>query len=204
MPMTILLATTSRHKAGEIAALLSDIPGLQLQTLNDFPATEAPEEDGDTMAQNARIKAEFYSQHFGVRVLADDSGLEVDALNGEPGVYSARWADGSDADRNAAVLSRMLEVEVEDRNARYRCTLCLATPETIEWEGEGICEGEIALESRGESGFGYDPIFGITLATGADSEFVGKTLGEVAPSVKASVSHRARATRQLAEHLNSR
>ncbi len=201
--MTILLATTSKHKAGEIAALLGDIPDLQLQTLNDFPATEAPDEDGDTMAQNARIKAEFYSQHFGVRVLADDSGLEVDALNGEPGVYSARWAEGSDSHRNLAVLDRMRDVPVEERGARYRCTLCLATPDTMEWEGEGVCEGEIALESRGDGGFGYDPIFGITLATGADSEFVGKTMGEITPEVKASVSHRGRAVRQFAEYLTA-
>ena len=202
--MTILLATTSRHKAGEIADLLCNVEDLQLQTLNDFPATEAPEEDGETMAQNARIKAEFYAQHFGARVLADDSGLEVDALDGEPGIRSARWADGSDSDRNVALLERMQDVPVEERGARYRCALCLATPDSIEWEGEGVCEGEVALESRGEGGFGYDPIFGITLATGAESEFVGKTGGEVAPSVKASVSHRARAVRQLVEHLNAR
>ncbi|RYX86823.1 non-canonical purine NTP pyrophosphatase [bacterium] len=202
--MTILLATTSQHKAGEIAAMLSGVPDLQLQTLNDFPATEAPEEDGATMADNARIKAEFYSQHFGVRVLADDSGLEVDALNGEPGVHSARWSEGSDSDRMLAILDRMIDVPVEERGARYRCTLCLATPDGIEWEAEGVCEGEIALEARGTGGFGYDPIFGITLATGADSEYVGKTGGEVSPEVKATVSHRARAVRQFVEYLKTR
>lgn len=201
--MTILLATTSKHKAGEIAALLSDTPNLQLQTLNDFPATEAPEEDGDTMAANARIKAEFYCQHFGVRVLADDSGLEVDALDGEPGVHSARWFDGSDAEKNEALLTRLLDIPVEERAARYRCTLCLATPDSIEWEGEGVCEGEIALELRGTGGFGYDPIFGITLATGAESQYVGQTMGEVAPIVKGGVSHRARAVHQFADYLKT-
>ena len=202
--MKLLLATTSAHKAHEIAELLRDVPGLELETLNDYSATEAPEEAGDTMAANAKIKAEFYAQHFGVRVLADDSGLEVDALDGEPGVRSARWADGSDTDRTLAVLSRMMDVPVEHRGARYRCTLCLATPEGIEWEGEGVCEGEIALESKGTGGFGYDPIFGLTLATGAESEFVGQTLGQVAPEVKASISHRARAVRLLADYLKSR
>lgn len=201
--MKLLLATTSSHKAREIAELLRDVPGLELETLRDYPATEAPDEDGDTMAANARLKAEFYAQHFGARVLADDSGLEVDALNGEPGVRSARWFDGSDADKNAAILSRMMNVPIEGRGARYRCALCLASPEGIEWEGEGVCEGEIALEARGRGGFGYDPIFGITLATGADAEFVGQTMGQVAPEVKASVSHRARATRLLAHHLKS-
>lgn len=199
--MTILLATTSKHKAEEIAALLADIPDLTLETLNDYPATEAPEETGETMADNARLKAEFYAQRFERLVLADDSGLEVDALDGEPGVHSARWSDGSDRDRLLALLVRMADVPEDERTARYRCTLCLATPEKILLETEGICEGEIAFEARGENGFGYDPAFGITLGTGADSQWVGKTMGEVPPAIKAGVSHRARAVRLLAENL---
>ena len=202
--MKLLLATTSTHKAREIAGLLRDVPALELETLNDYPATEAPDEDSDSMQGNAQIKAEFYAQHFGVRVLADDSGLEVDALNGEPGVHSARWFDGEYDERNSALLSRLDDVPVEHRSARYRCALCLATPDSIEWAGEGVCEGEIALQAKGSGGFGYDPIFGLTLATGAESEFVGQTMGEVAPAVKASVSHRARAVRLLAEHLKAR
>lgn len=202
--MKLLLATTSSGKAREIADLLRDIPGLELENLGDYPATEAPDEDADTMQGNARIKAEFYAQHFGCRVLADDSGLEVDALDGEPGVHSARWFDGSASERNAAILARLSEVPVENRGARYRCALCLASPDSIEWEDEATCEGEIALESKGNGGFGYDPIFGITLATGADSEFVGQTMGEVSASVKAGVSHRGRAVRLLAEHLKTR
>jgi XTP/dITP diphosphohydrolase len=196
--MTILIATTSAHKAGEIAALLADIPDLKLETLSDYPATEAPDENGASMAENARIKANYYASHFGKTVLADDSGLEVDALDGQPGVHSARWSEGSDADRARAILERLNSVPEAARGARYRCALCLSSPEAIILETEATCEGAIALEAAGEGGFGYDPIFQITLATGAPAEFVGKTLGQVAPHVKAQVSHRARAVRHLA------
>ena len=202
----ILLATTSAHKAREIAELLADIPDLKLETLAEYPATEAPLEDGDSMQANARIKAEFYAQHFGTRVLADDSGLEVDALDGAPGVHSARWAPGSDADRVVALMAEMDGVPEEHRGARYRCALCLCDPCPVEncdviCETEGVCEGAIHLESRGEGGFGYDPIFEITLATGAESNWVGQTMAQVPSAVKASVSHRARAVRALAAQL---
>ena len=200
--MTILLATTSKHKAREIAALLSDLPDLKLETLADYPATEAPDEDGATMAQNARIKAQFYAAHFGKVVLADDSGLEVDALDGEPGVHSARWHEGSDADRNCALLDKLSEIEPENRGARYRCALCLASANEVFIETEGTCEGAIALLSEGFNGFGYDSIFQITLATGADSQFVGQTLAQVEPQIKAQVSHRANAVRALAMRLS--
>ncbi len=201
--MTILLATTSAHKASEIAALLSALPDLELETLADYPATEAPDEDGQTMPENARLKAQYYAAHFGKTVLADDSGLEVDALNGEPGVHSARWHEGSDADRNRALLDKLEEVEIEHRGARYRCALCLATPTEILHETESSCEGAIALLAEGFNGFGYDPIFQITLATGADAQYVGQTLAQVPPEVKASVSHRAGAVRLLAEMLKA-
>jgi XTP/dITP diphosphohydrolase len=201
--MTILLATTSAHKAQEIAELLAETPDLQLETLNDYPATEAPEEDGETMAENARIKAQFYAQHFGVTVLADDSGIEVDALDGEPGVHSARWAEGSDADRVLALLSRLSEVGEQERGARYRCALCLASPSEILVETEGTCEGAIAFAPEGQNGFGYDPVFQITLATGAANEWVGKTIAQAPPEVKAGVSHRARAVRELAKKLHA-
>lgn len=199
--MNILLATTSQHKAQEITELLANTPDLTLQTLNDYPATEAPEEDGETMADNARIKAQYYAQHFGVTVLADDSGVEVDALDGEPGVHSARWAEGSDRDRLMALLDRLVDVPEEERGARYRCALCLASPSEVLLETEGTCEGAMAFAPEGENGFGYDPAFQITLATGTASEWVGKTLGEAPPEVKASVSHRARAVRELAKRL---
>lgn len=199
--MKILIATTSAHKAQEITELLANVPDLTLETLNNYPATEAPEEDGDTMADNARIKAQFYAQHFGVTVLADDSGVEVDALNGEPGVHSARWTEGSDNDRLMALLDRLIDIPEEERGARYRCALCLASPSEVLLETEGTCEGAIALAPEGDNGFGYDPAFQITLATGAPSEWVGKTLGQAPPAIKASISHRARAVKQLAGSL---
>ena len=204
--MKILLATTSAHKAREIAEILADVPDLTLETLADYAATEAPEEDGETMRDNARIKAEFYAQHFQTRVLADDSGIEVDALDGAPGVHSARWADGSDADRAAALLRELDGVPEEHRGARYRCALCLSDPSCLESPGdsietEGVCEGAIHLEARGDGGFGYDPIFEVTLATGADAQWVGQTMGQIPAQIKAGVSHRARAVRELAAQL---
>ena len=204
--VTILLATTSPHKAREIAELLADVPDLTLETLADYPATEAPAEDGDSMRANARIKAEFYAQHFQCRVLADDSGLEVDFMDGAPGVRSARWVEGSDADRVHALLSELQGVPEEHRGARYRCALCLFEPSCLEnaadiVETEGVCEGAIHLQTAGEGGFGYDPIFEITLATGADSQWVGQTMAQVPSAVKAGISHRARAVRALSERL---
>lgn len=203
--MTILLATTSTHKAREIAELLQGVPDLKLETLADYPATEAPDEDGDSMRANARIKAEFYAQHFQTRVLADDSGLEVDALDGAPGIRSARWVEGSDHDRVTAILAALQDVPETNRGARYRCALCLFDPACLEadsyLETEGVCEGAIHLEPQGDGGFGYDPIFEITLATGADSQWVGQTMAQVPPQIKAEVSHRARAVQALAELL---
>lgn len=201
--MKLVIATTSAHKANEIRRLLADQPDLEIQTLSDYPATEVPEEDGETMADNARIKAEFYARRFNALVLADDSGLEVDALNGEPGVHSARWSEGSDEDRVQALLERLDGTEPDARTARYRCTLCLADTGGPKLETEGTCEGAIAFGPRGTNGFGYDPVFEITLGTGADTEWVGKTLGQAPPEVKASVSHRARATKALAEKLGN-
>ena len=206
--MTILLATTSAHKAREIAKLLADVPDLTLETLADYAATEAPEEDGDSMQANARIKAEFYAQHFGKRVLADDSGLEVDALDGAPGVYSARWVEGSDDDRVNAILEKLDGVPEAQRGARYRCALCLCDPCAVKncdivAEVEGVCEGAIHLQRAGAGGFGYDPIFEITLATGAEAKWVGQTMAQVPPEIKASVSHRARAVRALAHELRN-
>ena len=199
--MKILLATTSRHKCAEIQGLLADVPDLQLETLERYPATEAPEENGETMAQNARIKAQFYATHFAALVLADDSGLEVNALDGAPGVHSARWVEGSDNDRVVALLQKLEEVDDENRGARYRCALCLATPDAVLLEVEGTCEGQIGREMRGQNGFGYDPIFEITLASGAPSPFLGQTMAQVPPEIKAQISHRASAARQLGQKL---
>ena len=203
--MKLVVATTSAHKIQEIRALLTDVPGLQVLALSDFAPIEEPEEDGDTVAANARIKARYYARHTGLPTLADDSGIEVDALNGAPGVRSARWVEGSDQDRVHAILERLRAVPDSQRGARYRCALCLMLDAGARTciELEASCEGRIAREPRGSNGFGYDPIFEITEATVAP-DFIGQTMGEVAPEVKAQVSHRARAVGMMAQEIQQR
>jgi XTP/dITP diphosphohydrolase len=190
--MKLVIATANAHKLHEIAEMLREVPGVELLSLRDFPTIELPPETGATMPENARIKAEYCLKVAGLPALADDSGIEVDALGGEPGVYSARWVEGSDADRTAALLQRVNESGDSQRTARYRCAICLATPDGRIEATEGTCEGRIAHEPNGVNGFGYDPIFEITAATGAPAEWVGRTMAEAPPEIKASVSHRAR------------
>ncbi len=187
--MKILIATGNAHKVEEISALLGD--SFELVSLRQFPTIEMPEETGQTMRENARIKAEHCARESGLPSLADDSGIEVDALNGAPGVLSARWIEGSDEDRTRALLEKM--EGKENRAARYRCAICSAFPDGKITETEATCEGRIAREPNGENGFGYDPIFELTKETGAPSEYSGHTMAQVPAQIKAQVSHRARA-----------
>jgi len=195
--MKILIATANAHKVEEISALLGD--EFELVSLRAFPAIKMPEETGQTMRENARIKAEHCARESNLISLADDSGIEVDALNGAPGVLSARWIEGSDAERTRALLGKMQHEE--NRAARYRCAICLAFPDgkTVHenLETEATCEGEVARETKGENGFGYDPIFEITSETGAPSEYSGLTMAQVPAEIKAQISHRARALKNL-------
>jgi XTP/dITP diphosphohydrolase len=202
--MKLLLATGNAHKVTEIADLLRDVADLKIVSLRDFPQIEMPEETGSTMRENARLKAKHCARESGLPSLADDSGIEVDALNGAPGVHSARWVEGSDADRTNALLQRLASTRDEERTARYRCAICTAWPDGTLLESEGTCEGRITREWRGENGFGYDPVFEITSATGAPHEYSGKTMGEVPPHVKAQVSHRARAVSEARAGLQQR
>lgn len=199
--MQLLIATGNLHKLEEINALLTDLP-IQLLSLKDFPAIEMPEETGTTMMQNARLKALACARQSGLPSLADDSGIEVDFLDGAPGVRSARWHPGSDADRTAALLEKLADAPDEARTARYRCAVCLAwQPEpTLTYddqllrdETEATCEGRIARVRRGYNGFGYDPVFELTAASGAPVEWLGHSLAEAPPEVKAAISHRAHA-----------
>lgn len=198
--MQLLIATANAHKVEEISRLLGN--DYELVSLREFPNLEMPEETGETMAQNARLKAQACAQASGLPALADDSGIEVDALGGAPGVYSARWATGSDADRTQALLNKL--ADVPERGARYRCAICLAYPDGVLLEAEGTCEGRIAFEPRGENGFGYDPIFEIIAETGAPFANEGRTMAQVPPEIKAQVSHRARALAQIENLLNSK
>lgn len=199
--MKLLVATANAHKVEEISGLLG--ARFELVSLREFPGIEMPAETGTTMAQNARIKAEFCAQESGLPSLADDSGIEVDALGGAPGVYSARWVEGSDADRTQALLDRLDGVAGPQRGARYRCAMCLAFPDGRVLEAEGTCEGKIAAGPRGENGFGYDPIFELTPATGVPPVEEGRTMAQVPPATKAQISHRARALQNLQSKLTA-
>lgn len=182
--LRILVATHNPGKIREFRQLLAPLGdricfpadlGLHLEVL----------EDGQTYADNARRKALAYVQIAGLPVLADDSGLEVDALDGAPGIRSARYTLGDDADRVAALLAKMHGVPWEKRTARFRCVIVIATPESELHTVEGVCEGYIAYEPAGEGGFGYDPVFYLP-------EY-GCTMAQLSPQEKNRLSHRARA-----------
>ena len=192
-----VLATFNRDKARELEALLA-VPGLSLVPLADFPGATAPEESGATLLENARIKAAAAARHTGLAAIADDTGLEVDALDGAPGVHAARFA-GSRAsyeDNVRLLLERLSTVPPERRTARFR-TVCVAVLEDgTEVVGEGVLEGRITLEPRGGQGFGYDPVFELPER--------GMTLAEMPAADKNAVSHRGRAARALARALREK
>jgi XTP/dITP diphosphohydrolase len=182
----LLIATHNRGKLVEYRQLLAGLRARLLYLL-DVGISAEPAESGETYAENARIKALYYARLSGLLTLADDSGLEVDALGGEPGVRSARYAGpaASDRQRYELLLSRLKDVPREQRTARFRCAVAVARPDGQVWTVEGACEGLIGYEPRGEHGFGYDPVFIFPE--------LGATMAELAPEVKNRVSHRARA-----------
>jgi XTP/dITP diphosphohydrolase len=185
----LLVATNNPGKIREYRELLEGLPETVDMT---FPAQEGidleVEESGDTFAENARIKATAYAQASGLLTLADDSGLEVDALGGAPGVRSARYAGpgASDADRYRKLLAELAGIPPGQRAARFRCVVVLALPDGRTYTADGTCEGEIGFAARGEHGFGYDPVFIV-------EGYGGKTLAELGPEEKNRISHRARA-----------
>lgn len=196
---TILLATTNPGKLAELAAMLG--VDVAWKNLTDFPDVRTVEEDGGTFAENARKKALGYAAQMGLWTLADDSGLVIDALDGAPGVQSARFCGAADArdratiDRlnNARVLELLADVPDEQRTARFMCCLCLAEPGKVLAESQGTFEGQILRQARGENGFGYDPIFYVP-----DS---GRTVAELSREQKNAISHRARAVAAMRPHL---
>lgn len=192
--MKLLIATSNVGKKAEFAALLAGL-GYELSSLSDLGLAQTVEETGDTFEQNALLKARHYAALTGLLTLADDSGLEVDALDGEPGVRSARYAgsEASDADRYRLLLARLADIPWEQRSARFRCVIALVWPDGQAETAEGVCEGLIALGPRGCHGFGYDPVFYIP-------EY-GVTMAELAPEVKNRTSHRARAAAQARDIL---
>jgi XTP/dITP diphosphohydrolase len=190
----LLLGTGNAFKARELAAMMGGLP-LLVRTLRDFPELEEVEENGKTLEENAGKKALAYSMESGLWVLADDTGLEVDALGGAPGVYSARYAGaGHDSEANNRKLLRELEgLPPEKRTAAFRCALALASPEGRLTVETGGVNGRIAGEYRGGEGFGYDPIF--ILAGGE------RTMGELPFEDKIRLSHRADAMARMRPHL---
>jgi XTP/dITP diphosphohydrolase len=182
--MKLVVATRNRHKLTEIRAIL-DVPGLELLSLLDFPSVPEVVEDGETFEANARKKAVEVAEATGLWAMADDSGLEVDALGGAPGVYSARYAGEpvSYPANNAKLLKNLRGVA--NRRARFRCVLALAAPAGEVRTVSGACEGKISDGNRGTNGFGYDPLF---VPDGHDLTFA-----EMPDADKNRISHRARA-----------
>jgi len=195
--LKLLLATRNRNKVIEMQRALEDT-GWQVVMLSDIVDVPQVEEDGATFEENARKKARTAAERAKMWTLAEDSGLEIDALGGEPGVKSARYAGegANDADRIRKVLDRLVAVPEERRTARFRCVMCLVDPAGDETCLEGRCEGHIAHSARGSAGFGYDPIF---VPDGHD-----RTFAELGLGVKSEISHRARAMQQVIGFLRSR
>ncbi|MBN1586964.1 MAG: XTP/dITP diphosphatase [Candidatus Omnitrophica bacterium] len=191
----LLIATQNRHKVQEIMDLLQGLE-IRISSLADYPDVPEIMEDGKTFEENAYKKAFEAAKWRGCWALADDSGLEVDALGGEPGVHSARYsgAGATDGSNNQKLLRDLEGVPEESRTARYVCCLALVSPEGGKEDVRQTCEGRIALAPRGDGGFGYDPLFYYP-------EF-GRTFGEVSLEDKQKVSHRGKAIRRMAEIIS--
>lgn len=185
----LLLATTNRHKVEEFRTILADLPW-QIISLNDLHLDMDVEETGTTFAENAVLKALAYARASGILSLADDSGLEIDALEGAPGVYSARFLgpDASYEERFKAILAQLRDVPPSQRTARFRCVITIAEPAGFYRSVDGTIEGIIADAPRGSYGFGYDPIFLVPE--------LGKTTAELLPAQKHAISHRGRAAQK--------
>ena len=195
--MELLVATTNTGKLAEIEAVLKYLPiqVLSLSALKDYPEVV---EDGTSYEENARKKARTLAEFSGYLTLADDSGLEVDALDGAPGIQSARFsgADADDARNNEKLLRALGDLPWEKRGARFVCVMALCCPASgrrLEWIFHGVCEGSIAFELRGPRGFGYDPLFFYPP--------LGKTFGEIDRVIKGRYSHRGKALAKLTQAL---
>ena len=194
MPL-LVLGTRNRKKAGELLTLLQPL-GLELKTLAEFPNAVEVEETGATFAANAALKACQQATHLGQWVLGEDSGLVVDALEGAPGVLSARFsgAQATDESNNRLLLEKLRTTPLEKRIAHYVCHATLSDPQgNIRAESEAKCQGRIRMEPAGTGGFGYDPLFEVV-------EY-HRTFGELGPLVKSVLSHRGRSMRQLIQQF---
>ena len=182
----LVVATGNAGKVREITRILDGVC-VEIVSLADFPSMPEPEETGSTFAENAAIKARYAVQHTGLPALADDSGLEVDALGGQPGIYSSRFAgpNATDKERYELLLSLLADVPDDKRTARFKCAAALAFPSGELQMFEGVCEGVICKEPHGANGFGYDPVFFLPQ--------YGLTMAEVGEDLKNEISHRGKA-----------
>jgi XTP/dITP diphosphohydrolase len=192
----VVLATRNRGKVREMQALLVGLP-VRIRTLDELPDVPILPETGETFEANAREKAEMVARLTGCISVADDSGVEIDALGGAPGVQSATFLGpaATDEDRNLWVLGKLRGVTDGLRTARYRAVIAVAAPDGSIQTFEGTCEGRIATAPRGDEGFGYDPIFFVPA--------YGRTMGELPPQIKNQISHRAKALAAARGHLET-
>ncbi len=193
--MQLLIATKNKGKIAELEKLLGDLP-VELRSLNDFQNLPDVEETGKTFAENAALKARIYAQQNDLWSLADDSGLEVAALSGAPGVFSARYAgeNANDAANIEKLLRELSKTEERRRDARFVCAMAIAdNAGAIKFEAEGFCGGKIISERRGTNGFGYDPIF--------VPEGFAETFAEISDATKQQISHRGRAAAKIIQYL---
>ena len=186
---TIILASKNRHKLAELQTLCG-VPASCIRLATEYPDAPDVEEDGATFEENALIKARACRDYSGSWALADDSGLEVDALKGEPGIFSARYAGehGNDAANNQLLLKNLAAPNLR-RTARFTCAIALVSPDGAEYATIGHCSGTIVHEARGNNGFGYDPLF--------LPDSYQKTFAELADDVKCKISHRAMAAAEM-------
>ncbi len=198
MSKTVVIATNNEHKVEEIQTALS-FEGWEFKSLSSAGIKSDPEETGSTFIDNARIKAQAAFKLSACSVLADDSGLIVDALNGAPGVYSSRYSgvDGDDAANNEKLLRELKAVSADNRTARFASVLVFIDEDGSETVAEGFVEGKIGFQLKGSNGFGYDPLFLPDLYGGE------KTMAELTQAEKNAISHRGNALRELKTKLQS-
>ena len=192
--MNLLVATTNKHKLSEIQAILAGLR-ITIETLEQHPGIDEPDEIGHTFAENARAKAVYYSDLTGMISVAEDSGLEVDALDGAPGVRSSRFNGDSYQEKFFTIYEQLRARGASGSTARFVCALAVADSQRIFFETRGTIEGQIATSPTGIDGFGYDPIFFYPP--------YGRTLANVSAEAKAAVSHRGKAFRTLRAFLET-
>ena len=194
--MKLVLASKNQHKLVELQTMLGQM-GLEVVLESDIGIDVDVEETGTTFAENAMLKAKAVMEASGLAAFADESGLVVDALNGEPGVYSARYGGmPTDLDRTLLLLEKIKDVPEEERTGRFVSAIACALPDGTEVTAEGVCEGKILFELRGTGGFGYDPVFYVPA--------LGKTFAEAGAEEKNAISHRGNALRAFCEAWKER